>query len=240
MQTPPPRACSHQSEPLWQTACLYPPQMKVSPESKRQFKTRWRFQDSRHIAPQRRATQTAAVFFLLAFLLSCGYAGRPPVTEVVVLIDPTSAVTLALGQTQQFQASIAGSTNTAVTWDVNNLTGGNASVGTISSAGLYTAPATPPNAGSVTVTAISQASPQTSASAIVTLTDTLAVSIQSGTASVPAGGAQGFTATVRNRASHLRFLRRVVRRIRHHLQRRRESRPRRATCPRRHPEFLLE
>jgi hypothetical protein len=170
--------------------------MKPSRESKLHLSTRELPKKPGNIATRLRTAQAVVFFSILGFLLSaCGYAGRPPVTEVVVLIDPTS-VTLALGQTQQFQASIAGSTNTAVIWDVNNVTGGNASVGTISSAGLYTAPVTPPNASSVTVTAISQASPQSSASAIVTLTDTLAVSIQPGTASVPAGGAQGFTATV--------------------------------------------
>jgi hypothetical protein len=115
--------------------------------------------------------------------------------EVVVLISPPAA-SVALGQTQQFQASVTGAANAAITWDVNNVPGGTSSTGTISSAGLYTAPANLPTPSGVTVTAISQASPQSSASAIVTITDTLQVSLTPGNASVPANGAQVFTATV--------------------------------------------
>jgi hypothetical protein len=115
--------------------------------------------------------------------------------EVVVLISPPAA-SVALGQTQQFQASVTGAANAAITWDVNNVPGGTSSTGTISSAGLYTAPANLPTPSGVTVTAISQASPQSSASAIVTITDALQVSLTPGNASVPANGAQVFTAAV--------------------------------------------
>src|SRR5207248_9392556 len=59
--------------------------------------------------------------------------------------------------------------NTAVTWQVNGVTGGNATVGTISSAGLYTAPAAVQSTTTVTVTAVSQADAITSASAQVTI-----------------------------------------------------------------------
>jgi len=140
--------------------------------------------------------QAVALFSLLSFILfGCGYAGRTPVTEVVVLIDP-SAATVALGQTQQFQATVTGATNTTITWTVNGIAAGNSSIGTISSAGLYTGPASLPSPPTVTVTAVSQASPQTTASAIVTITDTLQVSVAPESASVPANGAQVFTTTV--------------------------------------------
>jgi hypothetical protein len=137
-----------------------------------------------------------AFFSLISFILfGCGYAGSPPVKEVVVLINPPAA-TVALDQTQQFQASVTGAANAAITWAVDAIPGGNSSTGTISSAGLYTAPANLPTPSTVTVTAVSQASPQSSASAIVTITDTLQVSLTPGSASVPANGAQVFTATV--------------------------------------------
>jgi hypothetical protein len=120
-----------------------------------------------------RALHAAAFFSLLSIIsFGCGYAGSPPAKEVVVLINPPGA-TVALGQTQQFQASVTGATNAAITWDVNAIPGGSPTTGTISSAGLYTAPANLPNPPTITVTAVSQASPQANASAIVTLTDTL-------------------------------------------------------------------
>ena len=57
--------------------------------------------------------------------------------------------------TQQFSATVqgTGSFSTAVTWLVNNVQGGNSSVGTISNSGFYTAPASVPNSNPVTVTA---------------------------------------------------------------------------------------
>lgn len=141
-------------------------------------------------------TTRRGLFFLLSIIsFGCGYAGSPPAKEVVVLINPPRA-TVALGQTQQFQASVTGATNAAITWDVNAIPGGSPATGTISSAGFYTAPANLPNPPTITVTAVSQASPQANASAIVTLTGTLQISLTPGSASVPASGAQVFTATV--------------------------------------------
>src|SRR5437879_3261353 len=60
---------------------------------------------------------------------------------VSVAISPTSA-SVAPQQTQQFTATVSGTTNTAVTWSVDSINGGNRATGTISSTGLYTAPAT--------------------------------------------------------------------------------------------------
>ena len=79
----------------------------------------------------------------------------------VVTISPSSAIVAAGGQ-QQFQATVTKAQNTAVTWQVNNVTGGSLAVGTISSSGLYIAPII---AANVTVSAVSQADAQQSASA---------------------------------------------------------------------------
>src|SRR5439155_16038186 len=70
--------------------------------------------------------------------------------------SPLAALPISVGAggTQQFTATVRNTSNTAVTWQVNGVTGGNATVGTISSSGLYTAPASP---ATVTVTAVSQA-----------------------------------------------------------------------------------
>ena len=61
--------------------------------------------------------------------------------------------TLGVNQTLQYTATVTGLTNTAVTWKVCNVTGGNATCGTITQTGLYTAPAAVP-AVSVTVSAL--------------------------------------------------------------------------------------
>src|SRR5437588_10287583 len=70
--------------------------------------------------------------------------------SVSVTISPTAA-TVAAGGTQPFTAMVQNTSNTAVTWQVNGMTGGNATVGTISSSGLYTAPGVVPNPATVTV-----------------------------------------------------------------------------------------
>src|SRR5256885_15115649 len=69
-------------------------------------------------------------------------------------------------------ATVQNTSNTAVTWQVSGVSGGNATAGTISSSGLYTAPAVVPNPATVTVTAVSQADPTKSASAQGTITPT--------------------------------------------------------------------
>ena len=84
-------------------------------------------------------------------------------------ISPTSA-SVRLKGTKQFTATVTNTTNTAVTWYVNNHQGGNAALGTISTSGLYKAPNFAALPMSVTVTAISQAAPGKTASATVTLT----------------------------------------------------------------------
>jgi hypothetical protein len=65
-----------------------------------------------------------------------------------------------------FQATVTGSTNTAVTWEVNGVVGGNSTTGTILT-GVYTAPTQVPNPASVTVTAVAQANTVVSKSASV-------------------------------------------------------------------------
>ncbi|MGB6876888.1 MAG: hypothetical protein WBD87_12745 [Candidatus Acidiferrales bacterium] len=89
-----------------------------------------------------------------------------------VSVSPQSASVL-LGQTVQFMATVTGVSSSAVNWSVNNVAGGNSTVGTISASGLYTAPRAMPSASNVTVTATAQPAPQASGSATV--------QIQSGT-----------------------------------------------------------
>src|SRR6202035_5845292 len=87
---------------------------------------------------------------------------------VVVTVTPTSTSVLT-GATQQLNASVVGTSNTAVTWTVQ---GGGCSAmacGTINSNGLYTAPSAVPSPAIVTVTASSSADPSKTASASVAI-----------------------------------------------------------------------
>src|SRR5204862_151904 len=125
------------------------------------------------IGPLASCVWLAAVAMSILELFGCtGVSTTPTPIPVSVTIAPTSATVAARG-TQQFTATVQNTSNTAVTWQVNGVTGGNATVGTISSSGLYTAPASP---ATVTVTAVSQADTTKSASAQVTITPPTAVS----------------------------------------------------------------
>jgi hypothetical protein len=85
--------------------------------------------------------------------------------------------TVALGGTEQFLGYAVGNVSTALTWQVNGVTGGSAATGTISNTvtadyegGLYTAPTVMPMTGdTVTITMISQADPTKTMTATVTL-----------------------------------------------------------------------
>jgi hypothetical protein len=91
-------------------------------------------------------------------------SGTQPSSTVSIVPAQSS---LTPGQTMQFTASISGVSSSNVTWAVDSVTGGNTTVGTISSSGLYTAPAA---AGSHAVTATSTANKTQSASVPVFVT----------------------------------------------------------------------
>lgn len=76
---------------------------------------------------------------------------------------------IVVGRTLQFSATVSGTSNHNVTWQVNNANGGTASFGTVNSSGLFTAPSAMPNPAIATITAVSQADPSISATATVTL-----------------------------------------------------------------------
>jgi len=94
---------------------------------------------------------------LALFLAGCGGNGNGGGSTIAsVNVLPSSANLLTQG-TQQFSATVTGtgSFSSQVSWSVNGVSGGNSTVGTISSVGLYTAPAVPPSANPVTITAVS-------------------------------------------------------------------------------------
>jgi hypothetical protein len=83
-------------------------------------------------------------FWLTGVLLSiisssgCGSHPLPVPATVSVSVSPSNSSVL-LGNTQQFTATVAGTSNDGVLWSVNGVSGGNSIFGTINSTGLYTA-----------------------------------------------------------------------------------------------------
>jgi len=118
---------------------------------------------------------------------------RPKLTVVIsgaaavqVSVSP-GIKTLQPGQTQQFTATVTGSSNTAVTWTATG--------GTISTSGLFTAGSAP---GGFTVTATSVADSTKSASASITIQSApvVSVTISPTSATLQPGQTRQFTATV--------------------------------------------
>ena len=113
----------------------------------------------------------------------------PPPPQISVTIRQPST-NVPAGTTAQFTATVTGTTNTAVTWSVDAIAGGDADTGLIDATGVYHAPAA---AGSHTITAISVADTTKSASASITVANTSSVSPTSAT--LIAGATQQFTAS---------------------------------------------
>ncbi len=118
-------------------------------------------------------------------------SGTVTLKPVIVTVTPP-VITMNAGQSQAFTATVTNSSNTGVTWSISP-----AGVGTITPAGLYTAPASIASQQTVTITATSQADPSKTASATVTLVP-VSVSVTPSTSTLYAGQTQAFTATVTN------------------------------------------
>jgi hypothetical protein len=144
--------------------------------------------------------RTGQLFLVLPFVLpfiGCGGGGAPqssPSSGVIVQLSATS-VSLTPGAQQQFTAVVKGTSNTAVTWSVDGIAGGNSTAGTVTSAGLYTAPSLP---GSHTITITSVADPTKSANATVVVA---AIAVTPNTATVQINATQQFTVLVQGGAN---------------------------------------
>jgi hypothetical protein len=77
---------------------------------------------------------------------------------ITVSVVP-AATSVVVNQQVPFMATVTGTTNTAVTWEVAGMPGGNSTIGTIDVNGIYTAPATVPNPSTQVVTAVLKADP---------------------------------------------------------------------------------
>lgn len=115
-----------------------------------------------------------------------------------VSVTPASA-SLLVKATQQFTANVqgTGSFNSAVTWYVNDVQGGNSTVGTITAGGFYTAPNSVPNPNSVTVKAQSVQDTSKSATSSATINpENVQISVSPTSASLQLSGAQQFAVSV--------------------------------------------
>jgi hypothetical protein len=127
-----------------------------------------------------RASFLGGLGCIAVLFLGCSSASnKPPVTVSVtsVSVSPSAANVANFG-TQQFTASVNGSSSTAVTWEVNGIAGGSQTVGFISTSGLYAAPGGVPTKSdgkggsvttTVTVSAVSQVNSSASGTATVTI-----------------------------------------------------------------------
>jgi hypothetical protein len=90
-----------------------------------------------------------------------------PFTILQALAVLPDQADVALGGSVDFQATLGGTPTAEVTWRVMGLVGGNATLGTITPAGTYTAPSTPPPVQPVPIEAVLTADPTQIATASV-------------------------------------------------------------------------
>jgi hypothetical protein len=162
----------------------------------------------------KRVAHCFAVLGLFAGMIACGGGGGGSNQTVSITLNGTTN-TVAVGGQLSFTATVTGTSNTAVTWTVNGVTNGNGTVGTIQTSlgdtqvATYTAPATVPATGAVTLIATSQADTTKTAGLQITITGsgtgvTVVVS-PSGSTNTPfeveTFATQQFTATVTGASS---------------------------------------
>ena len=125
------------------------------------------------------------------------------VPAISVSVNPSTPQTVEATQTDQFTATVGGTSNTGVTWTLyQGLTPCSPTCGTLSSSTTnpvtYTAPSTPPPSDlTVTLTAVSSADATKSASVTITV-PAITVSVAPTAPTVTTSTTQNFTATVSN------------------------------------------
>src|ERR1700722_14973499 len=81
--------------------------------------------------------------------LLCAVAFSPVALKAQTVTITPGYTNLGVNQTLQYSATVTVLTNKTVIWKVSGVTGGNATLGTITQAGLYKAPATVPTASTL-------------------------------------------------------------------------------------------
>jgi hypothetical protein len=127
------------------------------------------------------------LFVILAVVSAC-FAPRLAIASTAVRVSVTpGTASVFSGITQQFNATVTNTSNTAVTWSVTK--------GKVSTSGLYTAP-TVTSTITVTVTATSVADSTKSDTATVSVEPSVGVSISPSSVSLESAGLQHFRATI--------------------------------------------
>src|SRR5579864_7317783 len=104
-----------------------------------------------------RRANISLLAILLCAQIGCGTSNNsggknPPPPAVSVALSAASP-DVRLGSTDQITATVTGSLNQSVSWFVNAVAGGNATVGTVSASGVYSAPSAMPAGGTATIKA---------------------------------------------------------------------------------------
>ena len=150
----------------------------------------WRFSDV-VAAPDARLEA-----FTMRMLVDMGGAGGGP-AQPSVTISPQAA-TVQAGSSRQFSASLQNASG-GVQWSVDGVAGGDASVGTVSASGLYTAPAAVPAAKAVSVRATHLASGASDAATVtITAAPEPSVTVSPQAATVQVGSSRQFSASLQN------------------------------------------
>ncbi len=139
--------------------------------------------------------------FTLSVTNAAGDAAQTSVTvtgQTVVVADVSPATKyVTAGYSTTFSSSVTGAADTSLDWSVDGIPGGDATVGTITSGGVYTAPAT---TGTHTIKATSHAKTDVfkTATATVVLLPTVGSAFTPSASSVLYGGTTTFTASFSN------------------------------------------
>ena len=139
-----------------------------------------------------RVTETIKAIAVFSGDSNSAVASATYTIPLSVTVSPATA-SVSAGGTQQFTATVVGSTNTAVTWSLSPTTGAGA-INTTS--GLYTAPTLVTTPQTVTITATSQANTSVKGTATLTLKATPTLSVASSKNPSTYGGSVTFTATI--------------------------------------------
>jgi hypothetical protein len=134
-----------------------------------------------------------------AVVAACGGGGGgstpppPPPPVMAVTVQPTVPVgILKIGEQATYTAVVTGTSNTAVNWSVGGAGCTGAACGTITTAGVYTAPAIVPQPPAVSIIATSQADTTKSGSYAQTIGSDVALAVWPQAARVTLGSSRQF------------------------------------------------
>ncbi len=159
----------------------------------------------RFLSPMKANRFSATTIVIVAILaqgwwsLGCGGGSAspppPPPPAIEVTVKPAN-VSVVLGDQTTFGATVTNTTDTVVSWSVNGVPGGSSALGTVTSGGVYTAPADLPSPATVQVAATSHADPTKLGIGAVAITSDITLGLTPNPASVELGATLIFQATV--------------------------------------------